>query len=57
MTIQNPPDPSDPDLPPAIDEPPDPLPEPPDYEPVWAPGADDPPMRLPRDNPDVETEI
>lgn len=57
MTIQNPPDPSDPDLPPAIDEPPDPLPEPPAYEPVWAPGADDPPMRLPRDNPDVETEI
>jgi hypothetical protein len=38
-----------------IDTPPG-FPEP--DEPGWqAPGADDAPMRLPRDNPDVETEI
>ena len=52
----------DPDLPePAPDPEPDPEPGGPVREvsnpPLSAPGPDGPPMRLPRDNPDVETEI
>ena len=66
MTIQTPPgDINDPDLP---DPTPDPEPVPPDPEPggpvptsgdppLSAPGVDGPPLRMPRDNPEVETEL
>jgi hypothetical protein len=61
MTVQSPADViDDPDLP---DPMPDPEPEPggPIPEtgspPQRAPGADGPPLRMPRDNPDVETEV
>jgi hypothetical protein len=49
--------PEDPDFPP--DSPPDSPPEFPETdEPGWrAPGTADPPMRMPSDNPDVETEL
>jgi hypothetical protein len=59
MTIQPPPDS---DLPeerePDEDSPSPPTPQPWIDDPgVRAPGPEDPPMRMPRDNPDVETEI
>lgn len=64
MTIQPPRDPTDPDQqPPGIEPPADPHPQGPPVEmpaiddPVWAPGTDEPPMRTPRESPDVETEI
>lgn len=64
MTIPNmPPDNEVPDREPGQEVPPDgPTPsDAPVEEPGWqAPGADeghDPPMRMPSDNPDVETEI
>ena len=63
MSIQNPPGGIDhPEMPnPSPDPEPDPEPGGPVPEvidpPLSAPGADEPPMRMPRDNPDVETEI
>jgi hypothetical protein len=53
---------NDPELPEPMPEPePDPEPGGPVPEttdpPLSAPGVDGPPLRMPRDNPDVETEI
>jgi hypothetical protein len=63
MTMQTPPSGIDePDLPdPTPDPEPDPEPGGPipagDDPPLSAPGMEQPPLRLPRDNPNVETEI
>lgn len=62
MTINPPPDGiDDPDLPEPVPDPePDPEPGGPvpvADPPLSAPGMEGPPMRMPRDNPDVETEI
>ena len=62
MTINPPPGGiDDPDLPdPTPDPEPDPEPGgplPAGEPPMIAPGVDQPPLRMPRDNPDVETEI
>jgi hypothetical protein len=58
MTITPPPEGDVPEeRPPAIDTPDDPIPDRPSEPGLRAPGAEDPPMRLPRDNPDVETEL
>lgn len=56
MTI--PQQPPDPNMPP-IDTPSETPPEvPPAREPDWrSPGSDEPPMRMPEDNPDVETDL
>ena len=59
MTI--PPQPPDPQFPdePGIEIPPE-VPEevPPGREPDWrSPGSEEPPIRMPDDNPDVETEL
>ncbi|MDQ2689207.1 MAG: hypothetical protein M3Y29_02905 [Chloroflexota bacterium] len=56
MTIQ----PPDPDMPPepVSDIPPELPPDgSPGGEPNWTPGIDDPPMRMPEDSPDVETDL
>jgi len=64
MTIPDlPPDgpiPDEPEIPPEDPNPP--IDSPPEFpeidEPDWqAPGTADPPMRMPGDNPDVETEL
>jgi hypothetical protein len=64
MTIQTPPGGiDDPDLPqPTPDPEPDPepggpIPDSSGNPPLRAPGADEPPLRMPRDNPDLETEL
>ncbi len=57
MTFERPPADDLPEAPP-IDIPPDiPAQGPPGRKPDWTPGIDEPPMRMPEDNPDVETEL